>query len=372
MPAKIKRVDPKKSTTTKKPAAKSSAVKSPELAKLVESLNKKFGQNAVSLGFPKDDAGRVKGIERLPTGSFSLDLALGGGLPLGRFIHVCGGFSSTKTTQCMHIIRNAQEAGMVCALIDAEDTSDDPYLEALGIDLESLLYSNPDGSEEAFQMILDMQRSGEVHLAVLDSLAALSPIKEQDTSMEDTMRMGIPQQLLGEFLRKYQASNNRLKREGKRPFTLIGINQLREKIGAYGDPEYAPGGKAKDFASTIDLRFRRGDWITMGTGENKEVVGQVVKFRIDKNKTFKRMQSGECDFYFSDNEVGVPIFYNDNFKEVVSAGVEWGVIERSGAWFVYNGKKFQGIGALLSAMAGDTALVEDVKKKVLRLALKKD
>lgn len=208
---------------------------SKELSKLVESLNKKFGTNAVSLGFPKTENGGMKTIERIPTGSFSLDIALGGGLPLGRFIEISGAFSSTKTTQCLHIIANAQKRGLVCALIDVEGTTDEKYVKSVGVDFDNLLYSRPDGMEEALQMLLDMQKSGEVHLAVLDSIAAMSTNKEQDTSMEETVRMGIPQQLLGEYFRKYQANNNRLEREGKKPFTIIGINQVREKIGAYGD-----------------------------------------------------------------------------------------------------------------------------------------
>ena len=208
---------------------------SKELSKLVESLNKKFGTNAVSLGFPKTENGGMKIIERIPTGSFSLDIALGGGLPLGRFIEISGAFSSTKTTQCLHIIAHAQKRGLVCALIDVEGTTDEKYVKSVGVDFDNLLYSRPDGMEEALQMLLDMQKSGEVHLAVLDSIAAMSTNKEQDTSMEETVRMGIPQQLLGEYFRKYQANNNRLEREGKKPFTIIGINQVREKIGAYGD-----------------------------------------------------------------------------------------------------------------------------------------
>ena len=227
---------------------------SKELSKLVESLNKKFGTNAVSLGFPKTENGGMKTIERIPTGSLSLDVALGGGIPVGRYTQIAGLFSSTKTTQTLHIISEAQKMGLVCAFFDIEGTSDEAYFRQCGVDYDSLLYSRPDGSEEAFEMMLRLQKSGEVHLGVIDSLAALSPNKEQEIAMDETMRMGIPQQLLGEFFRKYQANNNRLNREGKRAFTLICINQIREKIGSYGNPEYTPGGNAKDFAMSVDLR----------------------------------------------------------------------------------------------------------------------
>jgi recombination protein RecA len=206
-----------------------------DLTKLMSELNKKFGVNCVTLGVPKDEEGNPKTVERLSTGSITLDLALGGGIPEGRFIELSGAYSSTKTAQALHIIREAQQKGYICALVDVEGTTDEAFLEMLGVDTGTLLYSQPDGMEEACQLILDMQKSGEVQLCVLDSIAAMSPNKEQETSMEDTVRMGIPQQILGEFFRKFQANNNRLNREGRRPFTLIGINQLREKIGAYGD-----------------------------------------------------------------------------------------------------------------------------------------
>ena len=358
---------------TSSPATPSSVgKKSPELTKLLNDMNKKFGANAVTLGFPKNENGEIKTLERIPTGSISLDIALGGGIPVGRFIEVSGAYSSTKTTQCMHIIAHAQEMGLVCTLIDVEGTTDEAYAKAIGVDFDNLIYSRPDGMEEALQLILDLQRSGEVHLAVLDSIAAMSTNKEQDTTMEETVRMGIPQQLLGEFFRKYQANNNRLEREGKRPFTIIGINQLREKIGAYGDPEYTPGGRAKGFACSVDIRFRRGDWISEGTGDNKEIVGQVVKFKIEKNKTHKRMQTGEFDFYFSgDNNAGIPEFFNDNYKEIIVCAVEWGVIDRTGSWFVYNGQKYQGMANLVAALKEDPGLIEKLKQEVLFLATRK-
>ena len=364
---KVKRTpvkDPVKSETKK-------GKKSPELQKLMDDLNKKFGSNCVTLGVPKDDAGNIKSIERLSTGSISLDLALGGGIPEGRFIEISGAYSSTKTTQALHIIREAQKKGYICALVDVEATTDDNFLEALGVDTETLIYSQPDGMEEACQLILDMQRSGKVQLCVLDSIAAMSPNKEQETSMEETVRMGIPQQLLGEFFRKFQANNNRLNREGKTPFTLIGINQLREKIGAYGDPEYTPGGRAKGFACSVDIRLRRGDWITEGAGNDKEIVGQVVKFKIEKNKTFKRMQTGEFDFYFAENNAGIPEFYNDNEKEIVMCGVEWGIIERAGSWFMCFGEKYQGVNALVSALKTNPEMVQKLKEEVLKLVLRK-
>ena len=223
-----------KKVVAEKPPAPAKIAPSQSLGKLVLDLNKKFGANAVTLGVPKTVQGE-EAFRRISTGSISLDIALGGGLPLGRFIEISGAYSSTKTTLSLHIVRSAQSEGLVCGVIDVEGTIDDKFLKALGVNTETLFYSRPDSMEEACQLVLDLQRSGEVQLVVLDSIAAMSPNKEQDTMMDETMRMGIPQTLLGEFFRKYQANNNRLSREGKETFTLTGINQLREKIGAYGD-----------------------------------------------------------------------------------------------------------------------------------------
>lgn len=344
--------------------------KKKELQNLADSLNKKFsevdGEKVITLGFP---AYVDKTVKRIPTGSFSLDIALGGGLPLGRYIEISGDFSSTKTTQALHMLREAQKAGLTCAYIDVEGTTDENYAESLGVDVDSLLYTRPDSLEEATQIVLDLQRSQQVQFAVLDSIAAMTPNKEQDKNMNENMQMGIPQKLLSEFFRKYQANNNRLSRRGADDFTLIGINQIREKIGVmFGDTTYTPGGRAKGFTASVDLRLRRGDWISEGTGSNKEIVGQVVKFKIEKNKTYKRMQTGEFDFYFSENEAGIPEGFNDNMKEVILNAVLYDVIKRKGAYYTYGDLQFKGSANLIETLKNDTALVEELKKEVMRVA----
>ena len=351
---------PKKLNTAKKPKEK--AV-SPEVLKIINDLNKKFGDNAVTLGVPK----HMRAKEYIPTGSLSLDIDLGGGIPVGRFIEISGKESSTKTTQTCHIIANAQKLGHTVVFADVEGTSDEDYFEHLGVDTSKLIYCKPDSAEEATEIILQLQRNEVATVGVIDSIAQMIPNKEAESKMDETVRMGIPQQLLSEFFRKWNANNNRLEREGKKPFTLIGINQLREKIGAYGDPEYTPGGRAKGFACSVDLRLRRGDWITEGSGNDKEIVGQVVKFKIDKNKTFKRMQTGEFDFYFAENNAGVPVFFNDREKEIVMCSVEWGLIEKAGSWFICFGNKYQGLNSLIAALKENPEMVQKLKDEVLKL-----
>lgn len=336
-----------------------------ELIKLINDLNKKYGNNVVKLGCEENQV-----IKRIPTGSIALDIALGGGIPVGRFTQISGPLSSTKTTQAVHIIREAQKLGYVCAMIDAEGTTDRAYLESLGVDVNNLLYTRPDGLEEATQLILDYQRSGAVNLVVWDSIEATPPTKEIETEMEDNLQMGIKQKLLSAFFRKYQAGNNYLAREGKEPFTLIALNQLRERIGVmYGDPEYTPGGRAIGFTASVDIRLKKGDWIVEGKGENKNIVGQVVKFKIEKNKTYKRMVSGEFDFYFAENSIGIPVSYNDNVKSIIIEAVNWGIIQRSGAWYNLGEEKFQGLEALIKYLRENEHLIYEMKEQILNLAL---
>lgn len=362
---KIETIKPKAQSNTAGAIKPSATVQN-----LIASLNKKFGVNAVNIGVPKTKEGKVVEIGRIPTGSLTLDIALGGGIPVGRYTEISGDLSSTKTTQALFIIACAQKMGMVCAFFDLEGTTDEKYMRACGVDPSCVIYSNPSGMEEATEALLTLQKSGEVHLGILDSIAALIPNKELTSAMDETVRMGIKPQMLGEFFNKFQANNNKLVREGNEPFTLIGLNQLREKIGAYGDPEYSPGGKAKGFTASIDLRLRRGDWISEGKGDSKEIVGQVVKFVVKKNKTSKRMQTGEFDFYFENNSAGVPKNRNDNATETIILAVKWGIITRSGGWYYYDDKKYQGEGALTSALAINPELVDKLGKEITEMSKK--
>jgi recombination protein RecA len=257
---------------TKKEVPVKSGV-SKELTSLLNEANKKFGKNSLTLGCPvREDTGEnLKEIKRIPTGSFAIDIALGGGIPIGRFSQISGIFSSTKTTQCIHILRETQRMGMLFSFHDAEGTTDDKYLKSLGVDTSKLPYNASGGLEETLQMILDFQKSKLVHGAILDSIEGLVPQAEYDSNMDENTRLGVKATKMNEFFRKYQANNHKLIREGYTPFTLIGINQMRDTMDKY-NPTTKPGGRGKEFAASVDMELRKGEWLKV----NKEIVGQVV------------------------------------------------------------------------------------------------
>ena len=328
-----------------------------ELDVLVNQLNKKFGDNAVTMGASKE---KIE-VGRIPTGSFSLDIALGGGIPVGRYTEISGGLVATKTTQALHIIREAQKIGLICSLVDMGATTDENYIKQLGIDCDNLIYSIPGSIEETTQMILTMQESGIVNLVVLDSLAGILPNIEISAEIRESMdecNIRTNSDLLSNFFMRFQFNNNRLIRAGEKPFTLICLNQVQK----YDNPV---GGIWKNFVVTVDLQLRRGDWITEGKGDNRKIVGQVVKFKVEKNKTGRRIATGEFDFYFSENNVNIMPGFNDIYKEIITCGVEWGVIERGGTWFRYEGQKWHGQEALVTALRNDLALLEKLKNELL-------
>lgn len=354
-------------------------------------LLKKYGANAVVLGsdMQKCTYGRIK------TGSISLDLALGGGVPIGRAMQISGAKSTCKTSMCDHIASNAQKTNvnwiyterknekgrevvtefpkslseLTVGYIDVEGTQDDDWMSAIGVDTNNWIYNRSNGLEEATNMAIDMQKNG-VNVIFIDSVDSLEPTQHYETEAGESVRMGIKQQQLGEYLRKYTATNNMLERKGELPCTLILLNQLREKIGSYGDPEYSPGGRAIEFYISIDLRLRRGDWITIGTKSDKIIIGQEVRFKTNKNKTYKQQQVGVFDFYFDDTP-RVKMAHIDNAKEVVIEGIQWGVIERAGAWFKYKGQNIaQGAENTVDYLMGDKKMFESIKKDLFNLVEK--
>ena len=258
-------------------------------------------------------------IETIPSGSLGLDLALGiGGLPRGRILEIYGPESSGKTTLALHAIAEAQRRGGTCAFIDAEHALDPTYARKLGVDVDNLLLSQPDGGEQALEIADTLVRSGAIDVLVVDSVAALVPRAELEGEMGDS-HVGLHARLMSQALRKLTGSVSRSKT------MLIFLNQIRLKIGVmFGNPETTTGGNALKFYASIRMEIRRIGQIK----ERDEVVGNQTRVKVVKNKLAPPFRSVEFDIMYGEgiSKVG----------ELIDLGVKVGVVEKSGAWFSYD------------------------------------
>jgi len=287
-------------------------------------------------------------IGTIPTGSLSLDIALGiGGLPRGRVIEIFGAESSGKTTIALHVIAEAQKAGGIAAFIDAEHALDPGYASALGVDLDELLISQPDTGEQALEIADTLIRSGAIDVVVIDSVAALVPRAEIEGEMGDS-HIGLQARLMSQALRKLSGNLSRSNT------SAVFINQLREKIGVmFGSPETTPGGRALKFYSSVRLDVRRIENLKDGA----EVVGSRVRVKVVKNKVAPPFRISEFDIIY-----GKGISREGSLLDV---GVDEGLIKKSGAWFTYEGTQIgQGRENARQFLLDNPDVALDIEKRV--------
>ena len=282
-------------------------------------IEKQFGKGAVmKLGDPANTIN----VETIPTGSLSLDIALGlGGIPKGRIIEIYGPESSGKTTVTLHMIAEVQKRGGICGFIDAEHALDPAYAKTIGVDVDNLYISQPDNGEQALEITETMVRSGAIDLVVVDSVAALVPKAELEGDMGDA-HVGLQARLMSQALRKLTGAI------GKTNCTVVFINQLREKVGiVYGNPQVTTGGNALKFYSSVRMEIRKADQIKI----NGEVVGNRTRAKIVKNKIAPPFKEAEFDIMFGE---GIS-FVGD----LLDLAAECDIINKSGAWYAYQGNK---------------------------------
>lgn len=282
-------------------------------------IEKQYGKGAVmKLGDPASQMN----VETIPTGSISLDIALGlGGIPKGRVIEIYGPESSGKTTVTLHMIAEVQKRGGICGFIDAEHALDPAYAKNIGVDVDNLYISQPDNGEQALEITETMVRSGAIDLVVVDSVAALVPKAELEGDMGDA-HVGLQARLMSQALRKLTGAI------GKTNCTVVFINQLREKVGVfYGNPQVTTGGNALKFYSSVRMEIKKVDSIKV----NGEVVGNRTRAKIVKNKVAPPFKEAEFDIMFGE---GIS-FVGD----LLDLATEIDVINKSGAWYAYQGNK---------------------------------
>ena len=311
----------------------------------MDKIEKNYGKGAImKLG---DD--QVEEIAVIPTGSSGLNAALGvGGYPRGRVIEIYGPESSGKTTLAIHAIAEAQKAGGIAAIIDAEHAFDRFYAEKLGVDVENLWISQPDSGEQALEIAEQLIRSSAVDIVVIDSVAALTPKAELEGDMGDS-KMGLQARLMSQALRKLTATIS------KTNTTCIFINQLRDKLGVmFGNPETTTGGNALKFYASVRLDIRRISQIKDG----EEVIGNQTRVKVVKNKVAPPFRRAEFDIMFGE---GI-----SRAGEIIDMGVDKGIIKKSGSWFSYNDTKLgQGRDAAKKCIQDNPELADELETLIM-------
>ena len=308
-------------------------------------IEKDFGKGSImKLGDEK-----IENVEVIPTGSISLNAALGvGGYPKGRIIEIYGPESSGKTTLAIHAIAECQKAGGIAAFIDAEHAFDRFYAEKLGVDIDNLWISQPDNGEQALEIADQLIRSSAIDILVVDSVAALTPKKEIEGEMGDN-NVGLQARLMSQALRKLTSTIS------KTNTTCIFINQLREKIGVmFGNPETTTGGNALKFYASVRLDIRRVTAIKDGD----QVIGNMTRVKVVKNKVAPPFRKAEFEITFGE---GI-----SKLGEILDLGVEYGIIQKNGSWYSYNGSRLsQGRDTCKALLKDNPELCEELEEKIM-------
>ena len=328
-----------------KDAAPAAGDKQKALETAISQIEKQFGKGAVMrLG-----QNATMNVEAIPTGSLSLDMALGiGGLPRGRIVEIYGPESSGKTTVALHVVAEAQKRGGSAVFIDVEHALDPVYAKNLGVDIDQLLVSQPDTGEQALEICEALVRSGAVDVVVVDSVAAMVTKAEIEGEMGDT-HVGLQARLMSQALRKLTGAI------GKSNAIVIFINQLREKIGViYGNPETTPGGRALKFYSSVRLDVRRTEQLKAGG----EVIGNRVRVKVVKNKVAPPFKEAEFDIMYGQ---GV-----SRLGEILDLGSKLDIVQKSGAWFNYGDVRLgQGRDNAKEYLRQNPELAEEIAAKVM-------
>ncbi len=308
-------------------------------------LEKQYGKGAVMrLGDPNAQMN----VETIPTGSISLDIALGlGGIPKGRIVEIYGPESSGKTTVTLHMIAEVQKRGGIAGFIDAEHALDPVYAKNIGVDIDNLYISQPDNGEQALEIAETMVRSGAIDIVVVDSVAALVPKAEIDGDMGDS-HVGLQARLMSQALRKLTAVIS------KSNCVVVFINQLREKVGVmFGNPETTTGGRALKFYSSVRLDVRRIESIKQGG----DVIGNRTRVKVVKNKVAPPFKEAEFDIMFGE---GISVA-----GDVLDKASDADIVVKSGAWYAYNGEKIgQGRENAKQYLKDNPAVMAEIEKKV--------
>lgn len=315
-----------------------------KLDSTVENIKNKFGDGSiVKLG----DSERVD-VDAIPTGSLSLDLALGvGGIPRGRIIEIYGPEASGKSTLAQHIVANAQKDEGQAAFVDAEHALDPQYAKRIGVDIDELLVAQPDAAEQALDIVEKLVRSGAVDVVIIDSVAALTPKAEIEGKMDD-QQIGLQARLMSKALRKLTGISS------KSGTSVIFLNQIRMKVGVkFGNPETTPGGKALKFYSSVRIDLRRRAQIK----KEGEAVGNRIKAKVVKNKVAPPFRSTEFDIIYNEG-----ISY---FNDLINTAVKEEIIEKSGSWYNYGDETLgQGVDATKEHLRNNPEMKEEVEEKV--------